>query len=295
MLLARYEQTLALAEELIAASVSSGLDFVVDHALMTRAGALIGLRRLADAQRTLNEIDARAGSASAHVVGNLQLQTIRLRIAAGDLEGASVLLQREPPLPVADSLVGEFLAHRGVVLAALGDAQRAAVALHAALRTKGYIGARLLSDLGLAILALRHDDNDAEQRCVQALVRSIRDGHFDSVVTAARAFPDLVRVGSSNDSCARALTTILNLSSDINLGRRAGLQMPRELRRAERLSSREREVYELIAQGRSNKEIASTLFISESTTKVHVRHIFEKLGVHSRAELARTSLKEMHL
>jgi DNA-binding NarL/FixJ family response regulator len=63
--------------------------------------------------------------------------------------------------------------------------------------------------------------------------------------------------------------------------------MPRELQRSEGLSAREREVYEHLVQGRTNREIASALFISESTTKVHVRHIFEKLGVHSRAEAAR--------
>jgi DNA-binding NarL/FixJ family response regulator len=45
--------------------------------------------------------------------------------------------------------------------------------------------------------------------------------------------------------------------------------------------------------GRSNRDIARTLFISESTTKVHVRHIYEKLGVHTRAELARTALDEL--
>jgi DNA-binding NarL/FixJ family response regulator len=62
--------------------------------------------------------------------------------------------------------------------------------------------------------------------------------------------------------------------------------MPREAAKGGRLSNRENEVYELIAQGRSNKQIAHALFISESTTKVHVRHIFEKLGVRSRAEVA---------
>ena len=62
--------------------------------------------------------------------------------------------------------------------------------------------------------------------------------------------------------------------------------MPRELRSAELLSRRELEVYELMVQGRTNGEIATTLFISESTAKVHIRHIFEKLGVHTRAEAA---------
>jgi Response regulator containing a CheY-like receiver domain and an HTH DNA-binding domain len=66
--------------------------------------------------------------------------------------------------------------------------------------------------------------------------------------------------------------------------------MPRELRRSETLSPREREVHELLAQGRSNREIAKTLFISESTVKVHVRHILEKLGVHTRTEAALTPI-----
>jgi ATP/maltotriose-dependent transcriptional regulator MalT len=52
------------------------------------------------------------------------------------------------------------------------------------------------------------------------------------------------------------------------------------------LSQREKEVLGLIVQGFRNPEIARTLFIAESTVKVHVRHIFEKLGVRTRAEAA---------
>jgi DNA-binding NarL/FixJ family response regulator len=52
------------------------------------------------------------------------------------------------------------------------------------------------------------------------------------------------------------------------------------------ISPREKEVLDLIAQGLRNKEIASTLFISEATVKVHVRHILEKLGVKTRTEAA---------
>lgn len=46
---------------------------------------------------------------------------------------------------------------------------------------------------------------------------------------------------------------------------------------------REREVYELLARGMSNKEIAEALVITNNTVKRHLKVIFGKLGVHSRA------------
>lgn len=52
------------------------------------------------------------------------------------------------------------------------------------------------------------------------------------------------------------------------------------------LSGREREVYRHTAAGLSNKELADHLSISEATVKVHLTHIFRKLGVRSRGELA---------
>ena len=52
------------------------------------------------------------------------------------------------------------------------------------------------------------------------------------------------------------------------------------------LSSREREVLRHAASGLSNKELARRLAISEATVKVHLTHIFQKLGVRGRAELA---------
>jgi DNA-binding CsgD family transcriptional regulator len=52
------------------------------------------------------------------------------------------------------------------------------------------------------------------------------------------------------------------------------------------LTGREEEVLDLLRQGMSNREIAQILWIAPSTAKVHVRHIFEKLGVRSRTEAA---------
>jgi DNA-binding NarL/FixJ family response regulator len=53
---------------------------------------------------------------------------------------------------------------------------------------------------------------------------------------------------------------------------------------SEALSGREIDVLRLMAQGKSNKEIGSALFISEGTVKSHVKGIFAKLGVISRTE-----------
>lgn len=52
------------------------------------------------------------------------------------------------------------------------------------------------------------------------------------------------------------------------------------------LSSRERQVVELVAQGFKNREIAQRMFISEQTVKNHLHNIFDKLGVSDRLELA---------
>lgn len=52
------------------------------------------------------------------------------------------------------------------------------------------------------------------------------------------------------------------------------------------LSDREREILYLVATGASNKEIASQLYISTNTVKVHLKNIFTKIGVASRTEAA---------
>ena len=52
----------------------------------------------------------------------------------------------------------------------------------------------------------------------------------------------------------------------------------------ESVSEREMDVLKLMAQGKSNKEIGSVLFISSGTVKSHVKSIFAKLNVNSRAE-----------
>jgi DNA-binding NarL/FixJ family response regulator len=52
------------------------------------------------------------------------------------------------------------------------------------------------------------------------------------------------------------------------------------------LTAREREAIALLAQGLTNREIGTRMFVSESTAKFHVHNVMRKLGVRRRAEVA---------
>lgn len=58
------------------------------------------------------------------------------------------------------------------------------------------------------------------------------------------------------------------------------------------LSPREREVLNIVAEGRTDRDIAARLFISERTVHVHVRRILAKLGVSSRTEAAGVAIRQ---
>ena len=58
------------------------------------------------------------------------------------------------------------------------------------------------------------------------------------------------------------------------------------------LTDREREVLQLIAEGKTNKEIASRLAVSINTVETHRKHIMEKLDLHNTAELVRFAIRK---
>ena len=60
----------------------------------------------------------------------------------------------------------------------------------------------------------------------------------------------------------------------------------------ENLSSREIEVLQLVAKGKSNREVGKTLHISTATVKTHLIHIYNKLGVDDRTAAVTTALEK---
>jgi DNA-binding NarL/FixJ family response regulator len=58
------------------------------------------------------------------------------------------------------------------------------------------------------------------------------------------------------------------------------------------LSEREREILKLIAEGRTNKEIAELLFLSVKTVQAHRANLMRKLGMHDRTELVKYAIRK---
>ena len=288
---ARYERALDLIDQLVSEAERAGLEFPLDYGLITRAGALIGRRQLLAARRVLRALQKHE-SRSAHVLGNAIVCSAKLYIAAGDLERAAMVLEVEPPAGSNKATAGEIFGYRGLVLASQARFDEAEAAFARAEQTSQYVDSAATVVLGRAVVELGRKRRDAKLTAVEAVSAILATGAREVVVAAARSHPPLVSACADIDTLAQQLATLFVASRDVTLGRRSGLAMPREMTRGERLSRREREVYELIAQGRSNRQIATALFISESTAKVHVRHIFEKLGVRSRVEVAALMRRE---
>jgi len=59
-----------------------------------------------------------------------------------------------------------------------------------------------------------------------------------------------------------------------------------------RLTDREREVLQLIAEGKTNKEVAHALSVSVNTVETHRKHIMEKLDLHNTAEIVRFAVRK---
>ena len=72
--------------------------------------------------------------------------------------------------------------------------------------------------------------------------------------------------------------------------RQSSLNEPRVVMR-NRLTSREREIVQLLSEGRSSKEVAVTLGISVKTAETHRANIMRKLELHSVSELVRYAVR----
>lgn len=125
----------------------------------------------------------------------------------------------------------------------------------------------------MGILAIQEDVADYVRAGASGFV--MKDASFDDFIATIRA------VAAGQQVLPSALTTSLFAQ----IVRHEVVKDKIKLRSEVRLTSREREVVDLLSEGLSNKEISSRLNIAIHTVKSHVHNVLEKLALHSRLEV----------
>jgi LuxR family maltose regulon positive regulatory protein len=281
----RYEEGLQSSETLASVAESYGLEFAVPYAQFFAASALIGLRRFTAAARALSTLERTTQTdPNSFFTHNLPSQRARLYASVNDLQRALDVLSLDRLDTASSASRGEFVGWRALFIAATGNAPEAeALAIDARCVSRDRLTCAL-SHVAEAIIALNSEQPSAATTSLRA---AIDTGMWDTIVIAARATPHLAAFIAEQARWRSWFQQLLTASHDVSLATSLGLRVPRAAKTRATLSPRETEVHELLAQGLTNQEIGRLLFISLSTTKVHVKHIYEKLGVRSRLEAAR--------
>ncbi len=258
------------------------LEFAKPHAYWVTALVRLGGRRFGETERLLQVLeDANAADRGAYQRINARLLRARLLLQTGKASDAARLTSDPPDPQNYPSWQAEYIATRAIALACLGRDQQALEAAAAATRQSRVVEVRVLAAACQSIVSARAGDLDGAARLLE-VARTL--GAWDPVVCALRASPDLADGLGEREDTRRQLEFLYASSNDLGLARRAGFRTRATRRPGELLTPRELEVLHLISRGMRNPEIARALFISPSTTKVHVRHVLEKLGVRTRAE-----------
>jgi DNA-binding CsgD family transcriptional regulator len=215
----------------------------------------------AAADRILRPLAARLASfgwREPSVYGELP-NAIEALVELGELgEARRLLAELQDRLTRIESPWGEASAGRseGLILAADGDLAPAVAALERALTVHDRLPQPF--DRGRTLLALgavqrRTKKRGAARQTLQQALAVFEE--LGAVLWAEKARSELARVG----------------------GRKPA---------GDELTPTERRIAELVARGRTNKEVAAQLFVTPRTVEGHLTRIYEKLGVRSRAELA---------
>lgn len=235
-----------------------------------------------------------AWNAARFVVGEGDRDGARmiLEMVWAEMEPVVYLLQFDLVLPLLVALRREAGDDAGA--AALADV----VALAATRSDVGSFRAAALRCRGLA-----QGDPDPIVAAVELSRRSPRRlGHACLLEDAARALLGAGRVDEARPLVDEAIRLLDSLGAAgwarrlAPLAEATGLDRrpapgPRATHGWESLSPKEHEVVSLVADGLSNPEIAERLFISRRTVESHLSHVFRKLDLSNRTQLARASLE----
>jgi len=302
-LLGRIEEAVAAADEAEQAARVTGNDQAVQWALWMHAWALL----------ERGDLDAALAAAEGSVDLAQRLDDSALTTIARAVLGAVLVARGEPargrPLLDAYDLEPGWRCRWTPPLVeadlALGDASAAAAHADQATalaESTPLAGPRAAAGRAQALVALARGETARAVELAGAAVADAErvDGALD--VARARLIAGRALAASDRDGALLELAAAEQASATAGAARvrDEALQEQRRLGRrvgrgGERgragggvgaLSPREREVAGLVADGRTNREIAARLFLSEKTIETVLSRVFRKLGVRSRAEVA---------
>jgi ATP/maltotriose-dependent transcriptional regulator MalT len=261
---------------------SFDLEFALPYLNWTAAMIALGLRRFGEAERSLQAVEdlTKRSGEEGHAVNARSLRA-RLLLQTGQLDEALTEVQRDVPARLIPSWLGEYLGTRALAFACLNRPSEALANADRAVACSRAAEVRMLAASARAVCVVKRSDLTA---AITLADDATNLGVWDPVLCALRASPELADAFAAEETLRPATEFLYQRSRDRGLSRRAGFRTRSPHSPDELLSPREREVIGLISRGLRNHEISSALFIADSTTKVHVRHILEKLGVRTRAE-----------
>jgi ATP/maltotriose-dependent transcriptional regulator MalT len=270
---------------------------VVPHWIRVVRGDVDGARAIEE--RTSARLEA--NPLLAHERWSTLLGSAELAFSRGDPAAAQAritpLLELAAAVPMKAAAVCELVVLAIEVSVALGQVDDAATLAGERLprlRASGVPWIAAEADRAEAVLAAaRGDIERARALAVAAVDVAATSGipmvHGRALLTAGEILRRARQKGQAREALSEAIAIFEKLGARLWL-ERARTELGRvAVKRPEGagLTATERQVVDLVAAGRSNKEIADSLFMSVHTVEAHLTRLFRALGVASRTELAR--------
>jgi DNA-binding NarL/FixJ family response regulator len=281
---ARYGDALSAAGALREIAEKYRLDFALPYALVATAMARMGLRQWRDAESSAFAALARAQS-TMDVHAELSTRALLLRMYAQQSRLSDALdVVRGRTSGALSAAIGEFVASRALVLACAGrtgDARELVEDVRDATTT---VEVLVLAPAVDAVCAVRDGSPDLVDRAVHLENIAFETGAVDLLITTYRACPEILAIllRAADGHRFRAL---VEAAGDDDLAGLVGHPLAVNDDKRLLLTPREKDVFELLRTGLSNREIGKLLYIEESTVKAHTHRIYDKLGVRSRSAL----------
>jgi ATP/maltotriose-dependent transcriptional regulator MalT len=283
---ADYSEALEATNNALREITTYDLSFGRAHVYLIRAGALMGTGAHDEALALLDEV-ARIATRNGDMYLQMNERTNRckLYLLMGDTADAAHIADTEWPHVGSSGQFAEFLATRAVALAAGGATDSAIAALDRAEALSHENEASTLCTSVRALFGLEQQDTLMTMlpRIREAVSRGILDP-FVFVFRLDRRLPRQVAQVPELRSVLQEALNVIDAQPNTSLNARVA-ELEQALENAG-LTKRERDVLGLVSAGRTNREIAQSLFLSESTVKVHVRNVLRKIGARTRTEAA---------